>query len=124
MVLVQFKLTLINKVNMSKLNEQRELKRTLKKYIKKGDTVFTSLGKDVSSSGTYRHIKILVINKKRILNVSWQVSELLGWTYKDNTNSIGVGGGGMDMGFHLVYHLSSKLFKGDRSGYAINHQWI
>ena len=111
---------------MKKLSkdEEKESIKELKKYIKKGDTVFTSLGKDVSSSGMYRHIKILVINKKRILNISWQVSELLGWTYKDNTNSIGVGGCGMDMGFHLVYHLSSKLFKGDRSGYAVKHQWI
>jgi len=111
---------------MKKLNkdQQKEAVKELKKYIKKGDTVFTTLGKDVSSSGMYRHIKVLVTNKKRILNISYQVAELTNQTYKDNSNSIGIGGCGMDMGFHIVYHLSSKLFKGDRSGYVLKHQWI
>ena len=108
---------------MKKPNKEEKaiLKKDLKKYVKKGSTVFTTLGKDPSSSGMYRHIKLLVINKKRILNLSYSVGQLTGWTYKDKTNSIGVGGCGMDMGYHLVHNLGYHLYD---DGYAIKHQWI
>ena len=110
---------------MKKLSkdEQKESIKELKKYIKKGDTVYCSLA-NVNRSGDYRNIQILIANKKRILNISYRVAELLGWTYKDRTNAVGVYGGGMDMGFHIVYNLSRTLFRGDRSGYAVKHQWI
>ena len=34
---------------------------------------------------------------------------------------VGVGGCGMDMGFHLVYTLASVLYK---DGYALTHRYI
>jgi len=31
----------------------------------------------------------------------------------------------MDMGFHLVYSLSSVLFAGEhRAGYKLSHRWL
>lgn len=36
-------------------------------------------------------------------------------------NGIKVEGAGMDMGFHLVYSLSQRLF-GD--GYKLSHRWL
>ena len=40
---------------------------------------------------------------------------------KDKTNAVGVGGCGMDMGFHMVYTLASVLY-GD--GYALKERYI
>ena len=111
---------------MAKLNkkEMQALKKELKPYFKKGSTVYTSVQK-VSQSGMYRHIQVLVCYKKRIINLSYGVSKLLGWTFKDKTCSIGVSGCGMDMGFHLVYTLSSILYSGkDRAGYILDQSWI
>ena len=107
---------------LSKEEKQVAIKE-LKKWIKKGDTAYTCL-KTVNRMGDYRNIQVLIISKKRILNISYHVAKLLGWTYKDRPNAVGVGGGGMDMGFHLVYSLSRTLFRGDRGGYAVKQQWI
>ena len=40
------------------------------------------------------------------------------------TDGYKVGGCGMDMGFHLVYTLSSLLYKKDRGGYELRHEWL
>jgi hypothetical protein len=43
------------------------------------------------------------------------------------TDGYKVGGCGMDMGFHLVYTLSSLLFdreNGKDSGYKLRHEWL
>ena len=92
----------------------------IKKYIKKGDTVYTICRK-VSASGMYRHISVLIKSEEIILNLSYSIAEILGMRYKDKTNAIGIAGCGMDMGFHIVYELGHHLF-GD--GYAIKQRWI
>jgi len=60
-------------------------------------------------------------SKQMLLNYSFHVANVLKWTYKDKTNSVGVGGCGMDMGFHLVYTLASVLYN---DGYALTHRYI
>ena len=93
----------------------------LKEYFPKGSTAYTTVTK-VAPSGMSRHIKIMVaVNSNWIANLSHDVAKLLDMKYKDNTSSIYVQGGGMDMGFHLIYNLASELY-GD--GYAIKHRWI
>ena len=96
------------------------LKNELKKSIKEGDTVFTICRK-VSSSGMYRHISAIVFRDGRPLHMSYAVSILLGYSFKDKTTAVGVSGCGMDMGFHLVHSLSQELF-GD--GYALKQRWL
>ena len=66
-----------------------EIKETLKSQIKKGDTVHTIVRK-VSPSGMYRHISIIVQSGDNLLNQSYNIAKLLGYTYKDKTNSIGI----------------------------------
>jgi hypothetical protein len=105
---------------------KEEAKEILKKYLKKGDTVYTSL-QNVSSSGMYRHIQLLVVNKKRIVNISFNTANLTGYRFKEKTGSIGISGCGMDMGFALVYDLSRQLWKprkGNDSGYFLKHSWL
>lgn len=116
--------------------------KQLKKWLKPGDVVYTSL-KHVSSSGMYRRITLLVPvrgnnRKLEIVNISWYVARICG--YKDCDGAIGIGGCGMDMGFSVVYHLAGVLWaKGDGKyitgrngdinpetdgGYLLKQEWL
>ena len=103
-----------------KEKEKLEAIEHLKQFIKAGDTIFTKIEK-VSTSGMYRHIKVISIKKNNPSYWSYYVAKILEWSYKDKTNAVDVGGCGMDMGFHLVYTLSRILFK---DGYALKQRWI
>ena len=105
---------------------QKEAIIKLKELLKPNDTVYCILTK-LSNSGCYRHINFykfysgksnLVTNKYWL---SFLISIALKLSFKEKTNSVGIGGGGMDMGFHIVYELSHLLFK---DGYKLNHEWL
>lgn len=100
---------------MTKKQEKEERKqeaiRYLKSMIKPGDTVYTTL-KHVSRSGMYRVIELFISHNDRIVNITGQAAIALDDKYDQRHYGIGVGGCGMDMGFHLVYNLSYVLFKG------------
>jgi len=89
------------------LDKKTEFIKQLKKWLRPGDHVYTVL-KKVSSSGMYRHIAVLIIVKKQIINISWYVARIC--DYKDCGGSIGISGCGMDMGFSAVYNLSSYMW--------------
>ena len=98
-----------------------KIQEILEDMYPKGSTAYTLVTK-VAPSGMSRHIMVAGSRKTgRVQNMSWYIAKFLDWKYRDNTRSVFVGGCGMDMGFHLVYTLSSKLY-GD--GYAINHEWL
>ena len=87
----------------------------LKRFIKPSTRVYTVL-KHVSSSGMSRRIETLVITKEKgreaqIWNCSKAVARACGFSYNDKHGAIVVGGCGMDMGYHIVYALSSVLFR-------------
>ena len=89
----------------------------LKDNFPKGSTVYLVV-RQISRSGMYRHISC---HSKDFGNYSYHVAKVLKWAYKDKTNAVGVGGCGMDMGFHMVYTLASVLY-GD--GYALKERYI
>ena len=103
---------------------KEEAIKTLKENIKEGDVVYTQLN-HTSQSGMMRHIKVRQIKNNYPLDWSRLVAIALDWKEaKDRFggyNGIKVGGCGMDMGFHLVYTLSSVLYN---DGYAIKHNWL
>lgn len=100
---------------------QKQRERILKRIFPKGSTAYTTVMK-VAPSGMSRHIKILSGNDGGgIQNVSWYVSEYLDMQFKDDTDAVFIRGGGMDMGFELIYRLSQSLY-GD--GYAIKQRWV
>ena len=103
-----------------KEQEKQEAIQRLREVLKKGDVLFTQL-MHVSSSGMTRHIKVRQLKHDTALNWSYLVSKVVGWKQSEKTNGIIVGGCGMDMGFHLVYTLSSILFD---DGYAIKQEWL
>lgn len=80
----------------------------------------------VSRSGMRRKIKVLVSTPGLgIANISYAVARALEWKYDDRDGAVIVDGCGMDMGFHLIYSLSSVLYgHGDRGGYRIRHNWL
>ena len=81
-----------------------EAARYLKKLLTPGDTVATIL-RHVSRSGMMRHISVTFKGE----DITWYVAALLDEKRADD-GGIKVGGCGMDMGFHLVSHMSSRLF--------------
>jgi|TARA_B100001094_G_scaffold204435_1_gene198353 hypothetical protein len=101
--------------------EKARIKEILQDMFPQGSTAYTFVTK-VAPSGMSRHILVTGSGRKgHVQNVSWYIAELLDYKYKPDTRSVFVGGCGMDMGFHLVYSLSSVLYD---DGYAIEQQWL
>lgn len=129
-------------VKSEKQERIREATKWLKKLLKPGDTVYTSL-LHVSSSGMTRRIQCFVMKVNQPVCISGSVALLTGSKHHDQGGVV-VGGCGMDMGFSLVYSLSRSLFpkgfkvgrKGTRArngdstgydtdgGYALNQRWM
>lgn len=89
-----------------------------------------TLCRRVSASGMTRQISLFYIKDNQLLNITWNAGKTLGWTLKDTDGSmtVSVGGGGMDMGFHIVYSLSRTLYPSTEglkdSGYRLSQRWI
>ena len=113
-----------------KTNEaiDKELARMeLREMFAKQDrpTVYTVL-RHVSQSGMSRDISLFIVEDNRLRNITYKVAIALGEKPKDKNGRrvIRVNGCGMDMGFHLVYSLSSVLYTNeDRAGYKLSHEW-
>jgi hypothetical protein len=89
-------------------------------------TLYTNL-KSVSSSGMSRDMKVLAAVEGEIVDVTYYVGKLDIGTIKERNGQrvIRVGGCGMDMGFHVVYSVSSMLYGyEERGAYTIRHEWI
>jgi len=99
--------------------DKERAKAFLKDWFPKGSTAHTTVV-HVARSGMSRHIKVFAISGERIQNISYHVAKLLDWRFT-NKEAVFVGGCGMDMGFHLIYTLSSKLYD---DGYAIKQSWV
>tara|TARA_R110002050_G_scaffold187774_1_gene322151 strand:- start:548 stop:868 length:321 start_codon:yes stop_codon:yes gene_type:complete len=102
--------------------EIKEIKKELKKAFPKGSTAYTKLI-HCSQSGMTRIIQVINIKKNEPFYNAYKISQLLDYKHAEKNGDMGVkvGGCGMDMGFHLIYNLSSVLYK---DGYAIKQRWI
>lgn len=115
--------------------------------VKVGDVIYTSLV-SVSRSGMSRRIRLFHMRNNIPVDITLEAGRVLGLTEKGE--GIRVDGCGMDMGFFLVYSLSSRLWpnghecigeecpsnahsNGDRDytphhhrdgGYALKHIWL
>lgn len=116
-------------MNKVKSNTERELaiQELFENYISEDNlTVYTILRK-VSASGMTRHISFKSVEGSSIYDITYLVARVLGDKVSDvnGYNTIKVNGCGMDMGFHMVYSLSSVLYKGEeRAGYKLSHRWL
>jgi hypothetical protein len=122
--------------------EIQEIKDRLLSLLDGERLIYTSI-KRVSSSGMSRHIALFIAKDNKIVNITWFAGKILGYKHSADTGGLVVGGCGMDMGFHVVYSLSRRLFpdgfklkkgqygrNGDKSGYdkdggyCLKHEWI
>lgn len=94
----------------AKAKERQEAIEKLKEWIKPGDTIYTTV-KHVSRSGMMRVIDVHLIENNEPHWISYLVSKVLEWGFDEKKEGVRVSGCGMDMGFHLVYTLSSILFR-------------
>ena len=105
--------------------------RLLEEYLKDTKTVYTVL-RGASSSGLTKYVSLMVPGldhegKPELYNITWHASKVLGDKLhdRDGHRVIKLQGGGMDLGFNVVYNLSSVLYAGqDRAGYVLNHRWL
>ncbi len=81
----------------------------LRELLKPGDTVYTKLN-HVSRSGMTRSIEVMVFRDNAPVNITGTVAEVLDYKIHNKHWGLKVGGCGMDMGFHVVYSLSRRLF--------------
>lgn len=120
--------TTLTKREQARADKDKAIAYLLNDYLT-GDNprVYTILRR-VSSSGMSRSISLCVADDKgQILNITYLVAKALGEKLVEvnGSNAIRVNGCGMDMGFHLVYTLSSVLYAGeDRAGYKLKHYWL
>ena len=87
-----------------------ESKKWLRENMKlwPGQMIYTSM-RHCSRSGMYRKIAVFTAIEGVVFNISGHVADAI--DAKDCDGSVGVGGCGMDMGFHIVYSLGRALFQ-------------
>lgn len=99
---------------MAKMTKARQAeieaaKEEIRTWLKPGMTLYTQLD-HVSRSGMMRHISVKIVEEGEIRDVTWHVANVLD-EKRTKEGSIKVGGCGMDMGFSLIYNLSSALYR-------------
>lgn len=97
----------------SRDQEVADATATLRSLVQPGQTVYTVL-RHVSKSGMSREISPLVMTSDGPLDLTQYTATALGLKH-GKRDGVVMGGCGMDLGFHLVYLLSRRLYGG---GYA------
>jgi hypothetical protein len=116
----------MSKKAQQQLDIDYAIEHLLTHYLKEGDKVYTIL-RHVSTSGMSRDISLVIAQGDEIIDITYYAAHAMGDKVSESKGHrvIKVNGAGMDMGFHLVYNLSSVLFAGkDRAGYALKQGWI
>jgi hypothetical protein len=116
----------LSKREQALMDRNYAIERLLTHYVKAGTKVYTIM-RHVSSSGMSRNISLVIANGDEVIDITYYAAHALGDKLIESKGhrAIRVNGCGMDMGFHLVYSLSSVLFAGeDRAGYKLSHRWI
>ena len=112
-------------------DKELSAQRLLSDYLNETNTVYTVL-RGASSSGLTQYVSLMVpgldhAGKPDLFNITWHVSNVLGDKLHDKEGHrvLKLQGGGMDLGFNVVYNLSSVLYAGqDRAGYVLKHRWL
>ena len=89
--------------------EQVEALNKLKQWLKPGDTVHTVL-RHKSRSGMSRSISAFATVDGQPMELDYFIAQAMGESIDRKHGGLRMTGCGMDMGFALVYNLSSRLF--------------
>ena len=108
---------------------QEQALDSLRDILSHGDTVHCVL-RSVSRNGETRAIDFYVIKENRPIWLSGYMAAAMGWRSAKGSGLL-MKGVGMDMGFHAVYCLASKLWpkgnpnRDDRDGgYLLKSEWM
>jgi hypothetical protein len=112
-------------------DKELSAQRLLSDYLNETNTVYTVL-RGASSSGLTQYVSLMVPGldhdgKPDLYNITWHASNVLGDKLhdRDGHRVLKLQGGGMDLGFNVVYNLSSVLYAGqDRAGYVLKQGWL
>jgi hypothetical protein len=116
----------LSKKAQAQLDRDYAIEKLLTYYVKPGAKVYTIL-RHVSSSGMSRDVSLVIGDGEDIADITYYAAQALGDKLIESKGhrAIKVNGCGMDMGFHLVYNLSSVLFAGqERAGYVLKQGWL
>ena len=123
----------ISKKEQKKLDYDYAKEQLLTYYVNEGDTVYTVL-RSVAPSGMSRTMSLKVAKNGRIQDLTYYASIVLDYPLVEvnGSRAIRVGGGGMDMGFHVVYSLARVLFREKYegqpeavdAGYSLDQAWL
>lgn len=86
-----------------------------------GQITIWVLCRHVSSGGATRVLSFFVVKDNTIICIDWFLQDFLGYKPHKKFDGVVVKGCGMDMGFHVVYSLSRKLYD---DGYRFKHRWL
>jgi hypothetical protein len=93
----------------AQIAERDEALERLREWLEPGDTVYTIL-RHVSRSGMSRSISVVRDSEDGPHDFTYLAARVLGYRVDERNGGLKAGGCGMDMGFHVVYSLSSRLF--------------
>ena len=116
----------LSKREQALMDRNYAIERLLTHYVKPGTKVYTIM-RHVSSSGMSRNISLVIANGDEVIDITYYAAHALGDKLIESKGhrAIRQHGCGMDMGFNLVYNLSSVLFTGqDRAGYVLKQGWL
>jgi hypothetical protein len=116
----------LSKREQALMDRNYAIERLLTHYVKAGTKVYTIM-RHVSSSGMSRNISLVIANGDEVIDITYYAAHALGDKLIESKGhrAIRVNGCGMDMGFDLVYNLSSVLFTGqERAGYVLKQGWL
>lgn len=89
--------------------EQNEARNYLLSVLNPGSTVYTVIT-HVARSGMSRSIQTLIAKDSEIVDITWAVARVTGYTFDRKNGGVKIGGCGMDMAFEVVYNLGYKLW--------------
>lgn len=119
----------LTKATAKELDKANAIKSV--KDILAGDDnpVIYTLARDVRSGGygVSVDLSLIYLKDNKPFNLTYYAGEILGLKVKskEGYNVITNTGGGMDLGFDIVYSLSCYLYEGqERAGYVLSHKWL
>jgi hypothetical protein len=116
----------LTKRQVAQLDMENARETLLTHYLSEGNRVYTIL-RHVNSSGTSRDISLVIAHGDDLINITYYAAQALNarLVERNGHRAIRQNGGGMDMGFNLVYNLSYVLFNGqNRAGYVLKQAWL
>ena len=114
---------------LKEFNRVESIERLLSLFAGDQYPKIHTITRHVSASGMTRDISLIYVKGSAIHNITYSAALALEWplSEKSGNRAVRVSGCGMDMGFHLVYTLSSVLYRdtveGD-AGYKLQQAWL